>query len=150
VSLSNTATTVIAVIAAMTFSASGAAPTPLYQQYQEGLGLMPTMLTVIFAAYVLSLLMALLTTGSLSDHIGRRPVILWALMLNIVAMIVFMTASSAAALTAARAVQGFATGLAATAPGRDFVSQRARARFGIDDAGTARLHERLRHDKQHR
>jgi hypothetical protein len=32
-SLSNTATTVMAVAAAMTFSASGAAPTPLYQQY---------------------------------------------------------------------------------------------------------------------
>ena len=53
-SLSNTATTVMAVAAAMTFSASGAAPTPLYQQYQETLGLTPFTLTIIFAAYVLS------------------------------------------------------------------------------------------------
>jgi hypothetical protein len=53
-SLSNTATTVMAVVAAMTFSASGAAPTPLYQQYQETLGLTPFILTIIFAAYVLS------------------------------------------------------------------------------------------------
>ena len=34
-SLSNTATTAMAVFTAMTFSACGAAPTPLYQQYQE-------------------------------------------------------------------------------------------------------------------
>ena len=111
-SLSKTATTVMAVFTAMTFSACGAAPTPLYQQYQESFGLTPFMLTVVFAAYVLCLLAALLTVGSLSDYIGRRPAIMAALALNIVAMIMFVAADSAAALTAARAVQGFATGLA--------------------------------------
>jgi MFS family permease len=110
--LSNAFTTVMAVIAAMTFSASGAAPTPLYHQYQESFGLTPFMLTIIFAAYVLSLLTALLTVGSLSDYIGRRPAILAALILNIAAMVMFMTAASAIALIIARAVQGFATGLA--------------------------------------
>jgi MFS family permease len=116
-SLSNSTTTIMAVIAAMTFAACGAAPTPLYHQYAESFGLTPFMLTVIFAAYVLSLLLALLTVGSLSDHIGRRPAILAALSLNIVAMMMFMTADSAAALIAARSVQGFATGLATTTLG---------------------------------
>src|SRR5260221_7990150 len=102
----------MAVITAMTFSASGAAPTPLYQQYQESFGLTPLMLTVIFAAYVLSLLAALLTVGSLSDYIGRRPSILAALSLNVVAMVMFIYAETAAVLIAARTVQGFATGLA--------------------------------------
>jgi MFS family permease len=111
-SLSSSATTVAAVIAAMTFSASGAAPTPLYHHYQESFGLTPFMVTIIFAAYVLSLLAALLTVGSLSDYIGRRPAILAALVLNIAAMVMFMAADSAFALIAARAVQGFATGLA--------------------------------------
>jgi len=110
--LSNATTTVVAVITAMTFAASGAAPTPLYHQYQESFGLTPFAVTVIFAAYVLSLLAALLTVGSLSDYIGRRPAILAALMLNVVSMGMFMTAGSAAALIAARALQGFATGLA--------------------------------------
>jgi MFS family permease len=105
-------TTVVAVIAAMTFSASGAAPTPLYHQYQESFGLTPFTVTIIFASYVLSLLAALLTVGSLSDYIGRRPAILAALALNIAAMVMFMAADSAIALIAARAVQGFATGLA--------------------------------------
>ena len=93
-SLSHRATTFIAVITAMTFAASGAAPTPLYQQYQEAFGLTPFMLTVVFGAYVLSLLGALLTVGSLSDYIGRRPAILAALSLNVVAMVMFISANS--------------------------------------------------------
>jgi MFS family permease len=116
-SLSDASSTFFATLAAMTFSASGAAPTPLYRQYQETFGLTPAMLTVIFAAYVLSLLMALLMTGSLSDYVGRRPVILTALAINMVAMIMFATADSAAGLIAARAVQGFATGIATPALG---------------------------------
>src|SRR6516165_2228618 len=111
-SLTYKATTLIAVITAMTFAASGAAPTMLYQRYQEIFGLTPFVLTIIFGAYVLSLLGALLTVGSLSDYIGRRPAILAALSLNVAAMVMFMLANSAAVLIAARAVQGFATGLA--------------------------------------
>jgi MFS family permease len=56
------------------------------------------MLTIIFAAYVVSLLAALLTVGSLSDYIGRRPAIMAALALSIVAMVIFVTAHSAWAL----------------------------------------------------
>jgi MFS family permease len=115
--LSNTTTTVMTVIAAMTFGASGFAPTPLYHQYQESFGLSPLAITVIFAAYVICLLGALLTVGSLSDYIGRRPAISAALLLNIVAMVLFVTADSAIALIVARAVQGFATGFATTTLG---------------------------------
>jgi hypothetical protein len=52
-----------AVAAAITFAASGAALTPLYHEYQQRFGLMPFMITIIFAAYVLCLLLALLTVG---------------------------------------------------------------------------------------
>lgn len=115
--LSSVTTTTIAVMTAITFAASGAAPTALYHQYQVSFGLTPFAITIIFAAYVLSLLAALLTVGSLSDFIGRRPAILAALTLNIVSMVMFMTAGSAAALIAARALQGFATGLATASLG---------------------------------
>lgn len=37
----------MAAITVMTFSACGAAPTPLYPQYQESFGLTPFMLTII-------------------------------------------------------------------------------------------------------
>src|SRR6202050_5522218 len=103
--LSNETTTGVAVIAAMTFSASGAAPTALYHQYQDSFGLTPFAITIVFAAYVLSLLAALLTFGSLSDFIGRRLAILAALVLNVVSMAMFMTANSEASLIAARALQ---------------------------------------------
>src|ERR1700730_14861170 len=106
--------TVTAVAAAITFSASGAAPTPLYHEYQEHFGLTPFMITIIFAAYNLFLLLSLLTVGSRSDYIGHRPAILAALAMNALAMVLFMTAGSAAALIIARAIQGFATGLAIT------------------------------------
>src|SRR5260370_34834923 len=107
-------TTATAVAAAIPFAASGAAPTLLYHEYQEHFGLTAFMITIIFAAYVMSLLLALLTVGSLSDYIGRRPAILAALTVNVLAMILFMTAGSAAALIVARAMQGFANGLAVT------------------------------------
>ena len=115
--LPNATTSIVAVIAAMTFGASGSAPTPLYHQYQESFGLSPLMITVIFAAYVICVLAALLTVGSLSDYIGRRPSIAAALLMNIAAMILFVTAGSATALIVARAVQGFATGFATTTLG---------------------------------
>jgi hypothetical protein len=46
---------VLAVIAAMTFAASGAAPMP---PYQDSFGLARFAITIIFAAYVLSMLVA--------------------------------------------------------------------------------------------
>ena len=103
-----------AAVAAMTFSASSSAPTPVYHLYQDSLGLSHLMLTVIFAVYAFSLLAGLLTVGSLSDYVGRRPVAFAALILNAAAMALFITGGSAAVLIAARAVQGLATGAALT------------------------------------
>ncbi|WP_206078411.1 MFS transporter [Poseidonocella sp. HB161398] len=111
------ATTLFCAIAAATFLASSAAPTPLYQHYQAAFGLGPGALTLIFAVYALSLLAALLTVGALSDHVGRRPVIFAALLVNAAAMALFMTAQSGLWLGAARVVQGFGTGMATTALG---------------------------------
>ena len=105
---------VFAAVAAMTFSASSSAPTPVYHLYQDSLGLSHLTLTVIFAVYAFSLLAGLLTVGSLSDYVGRRPVAFAALVLNAAAMALFVTGGSAAMLIAARAVQGLATGAALT------------------------------------
>ncbi|WP_248750501.1 MFS transporter [Pseudomonas sp. MWU15-20650] len=100
------------VITLLTFLAASSAPTPLYQVYQDSLHFSAAMLTVIFGVYAVSLLAALLTVGSLSDHLGRKPVIFVALSLNIVAMLLFINADSIGHLIAARALQGFATGMA--------------------------------------
>jgi hypothetical protein len=74
-------------------------------------------LTLIFAVYALSLLATLLVFGSLSDYLGRRPVILVGLLLEIVSMLMFMAASDVGWLIVARVVQGVATGIATRALG---------------------------------
>ncbi len=115
--LSRRALAVFGIVTAITFSAASSAPTPLYRVYQDHFGLSPLMLTVIFGAYAFALLGALLTVGSLSDYVGRRPVTFAALALNAIAMMMFIRADSAGGLVAARLVQGLATGAAITTLG---------------------------------
>lgn len=69
-------------------------------------------LTVVFAVYVVALLLALLVAGGLSDFVGRRRVVAAALVVEVVAMVVFVEADGVGALLVARAVQGLATGMA--------------------------------------
>ncbi|MGI4836656.1 MAG: MFS transporter [Janthinobacterium lividum] len=101
----------------VSFLAASSAPTPLYHLYQEAWGFSSATLTLIFAVYAFSLLLALLTVGSLSDYLGRRPVLLLALLLEIPAMLLFIYADSVAWLIAARLLQGFATGMATSVLG---------------------------------
>lgn len=54
-------------------------PTPLYPEYQLKFGFSTGMLTVIFAVAAAGVLPSLLLIGPLSDRLGRRPVLLFAL-----------------------------------------------------------------------
>ncbi|MBW8798205.1 MAG: MFS transporter [Streptomyces sp.] len=92
--------------------ATASAPSPIYPLYRERWGLSVTMLTVIFAVYVVGLLGALLTVGPLSDQLGRRPVLVAALLVAATSTAVFWTADGVVALLIARVVQGIATGTA--------------------------------------
>jgi MFS family permease len=91
------------------------APSPLYAVYQAQWGFSATTLTAVFAVYAVTLLAALLLIGSLSDHLGRRPVIAAALAADAVAMALFLAANGVGTLFAARALQGAATGAATSA-----------------------------------
>jgi len=99
-------------ITLLSFLAASTAPTPLYHLYQDQLHFSAAMLALIFAVYAFSLLAALLTVGSLSDHLGRKPVIFSAVLLNALAMLLFIYADSVSWLIGARVLQGFATGMA--------------------------------------
>lgn len=92
--------------------AASSAPSPLYAVFQAKFGFSPLTLTVIFAVYVLALLLSLLTVGRLSDIVGRRPVLGAALVIEAVAMAIFLGADGVGWLVAARVVQGVATGAA--------------------------------------
>ncbi|MCL8026388.1 MFS transporter [Nocardioides bruguierae] len=100
------------VIGAATLTAASA-PSPLYPVYQQLWGFSSFVLTLVFAVYVLALLLALLTVGSLSDRVGRRPVACGALLLLAVGMALFALADGTSWLVTARIVQGLAVGAAA-------------------------------------
>jgi len=67
-------------------------------------------LTTIFGIYALALLLSLLVVGGLSDHVGRRPVLVTAFLLEAVSMVLFLASDGVGWLLAARVVQGLATG----------------------------------------
>jgi MFS family permease len=97
--------------------ASSAAPTPLYAIYQAKWHFTPITTTVVFGVYAMAVLVALLTLGKLSDHVGRRPVLLTALAVHAGSLVIFATATGVSELLAARVVQGLSTGAALGAIG---------------------------------
>jgi predicted MFS family arabinose efflux permease len=99
----------IAVLLVLVLAASGV-PSPLYRVYQERFGFGSGVLTTVFGVYAFALLAALLVVGALSDHVGRRPVLAGALVLQAGAMVLFLLADGVGWLMAARVVQGLATG----------------------------------------
>src|ERR1700729_3040382 len=102
---------ILAVLFLMLFFASAAA-SPLYGVYQAQFRFSASTLTAVFAVYVLALLLTLLFFGSVSDYVGRLPVIIATLVFSVAASAVFTAADGIGALYVARALQGVATGLA--------------------------------------
>ncbi|MFF1876324.1 MFS transporter [Leifsonia sp. NPDC058230] len=89
--------------------------TPLLVVYRQQWGFPPSLLTVAFAAYAAGFLAAVLTLGSLSDHLGRRPVLVAALVIQIAANLLFLVAPDVGWVIAGRIVQGVASGAATAA-----------------------------------
>src|SRR5436305_8710102 len=94
------------------FLFAAGAPSPLYVVYEAMWHFSSITLTAIFAVYALALLAALLTTGRLSDQLGRRPVLMFALVVQIAGMVAFIAAQGVGVLYVARTVQGRGTGIA--------------------------------------
>src|SRR3979490_1188684 len=72
----------------VSFLARSSAPKPLYSIYQAQWGFSPITVTVIFGIYAISVLAALLFVGRLSDHLGRRPVLIAATAAQTAAMVI--------------------------------------------------------------
>src|SRR6202789_1455148 len=99
-------------VAFTAFFIAAGAPTPLLPIYQSQWGFPDYMVTVAFGVYAIALLLTLLVIGSLSDHIGRRPLLIGALALELVSMLVFLVSPSISWIIAARVIQGVATAAA--------------------------------------
>ncbi len=115
--LSTTASIALLASLVVSFLAASAVPTPLYPLYQAEWGFSPITTTVVFGVYAVAVLAGLLVLGRISDHVGRRPVLLAGLLGQVVSMVVFATAVGVPELMVARVVQGIATGAALGAVG---------------------------------
>ena len=97
------------------------------------------MLTVAFAVYALGFLAAALVLGSLSDHLGRRPVLIGALVVQLASNLVFLFAPDVGWVIAGRIVQGIASGAATAAFTAALVEHAPAGRKGWDALGSVGL-----------
>src|SRR3982751_3864564 len=79
-----------AAVAFMSLYLGAGALTPLLVTYEQSFGFAPDMLTVAFAVYAVGFLLATLTLGSLSDHVGRRPVLIAGLIVQLLSNTLFL------------------------------------------------------------
>jgi predicted MFS family arabinose efflux permease len=101
----------IALLIGVAFMGSGLI-TPLYDIYQRAFHFSEVTLTLIYAAYVVGNVAALLFFGKFSDRIGRRRVGMASILLGIVSVFFFLFAKSTLWLYVARVFSGVAVGLA--------------------------------------
>lgn len=92
--------------------ASVAVPSPMYIIYQQRWHFSAMMITVIFGVYAIFVLAGMLLFGSLSDTVGRRPILVFSMVLMAVSMVLFWAAAGVGWLLAARVVQGIGAGIA--------------------------------------
>lgn len=97
------------------FLFAASAPSPLYSVWAANWRFPPSTLTQIYAVYAFGALVALLVTGRLSDHIGRRPVVVMALVIQIAGLVAFIFGQGVESLYVGRSLQGIATGFASSA-----------------------------------
>jgi len=73
--------------------------------------------TVIFGIYAIAVLASLLVAGRLSDHVGRKKVLIVATIIQAITMLLFAVADGVNDLLFARVLQGLTTGAAIAAVG---------------------------------
>ncbi|WP_076820735.1 MFS transporter [Pseudofrankia asymbiotica] len=100
----------------LTFVASGT-PIPLYSTYRLEDGISNSGLALTTVVYFTMTALSLLLLGRLSNHLGRRPVGIAALLCSIAGGLVLMHVAALPMLVVGRALQGIACGVASSALG---------------------------------
>jgi MFS family permease len=91
--------------------AFSSAPAPLYVIYQAKDGFGPLTITLVFAAYAAGVVASLFLAGHVSDWAGRRRVLVPAVLVNVLAGVIFLSWTSVPALLVARFVSGISIGM---------------------------------------
>ncbi|MDQ1360882.1 MAG: hypothetical protein QOJ44_1259 [Acidimicrobiaceae bacterium] len=91
--------------------AFSAVPTPLYVLYQQRDHFSGIMVTIVYAVYAVGVIGSLFLAGHISDWVGRRRVLVVALLVNVASAVLFIFFPSLAGLIVARIVSGISVGL---------------------------------------
>src|SRR3954471_7242368 len=86
--------------------AASSSPIPLYELYRRTDGLSHADLSLTAVAYFAAVMAALLVLGRLSNHVGRRPVALAALVVTAVGTLLLTQVHGVGPLIAGRVLQG--------------------------------------------
>lgn len=106
---------IAATLALLSTFAASAAPIPLYGIYREAEGLTYLDLSLTAVGYFVGTIVALVFLGRLSNHLGRRPVVLVSLALAAAGSLVLLDVQHAAPLILGRVLLGLACGVASSA-----------------------------------
>ncbi|SNT58678.1 Predicted arabinose efflux permease, MFS family [Asanoa hainanensis] len=91
--------------------AAGSVPTPLYVLYQRRDHFGTTMISVVFAVYVIGVISGLLFAGAHAERLRRRTILGAALAVQLVACAVFLASPALPAILAGRVLSGLSVGL---------------------------------------
>ncbi|MEV6930506.1 MFS transporter [Dactylosporangium sp. NPDC051485] len=110
-------------------------PTPLWALYQRHDGYSTIAVTVAFAAYAFGVIASLFLAGHVSDWLGRRRVLLPAVLLEVVAAVLFLVSTDLGVVIVARVLSGLGIGMITATATAHLSELHAAARPG---AGRAR------------
>jgi MFS family permease len=99
------------VLAQVLLFAGSNLPTPLFPLYEHHYGFGSGVVTLLFAAYVISLMPTLLLLGRVADRVGRRPLLAAGIAVTVVSSLAFAAAQNLAWLFAGEVIYGFGSGL---------------------------------------
>jgi MFS family permease len=99
------------VFAFLTVLAFSTVPTPLYALYQARDGFSTFVITVIFVAYAVGVILALFFAGHVSDWLGRRRALIPAVLTSVVSAVVFLLWRDLPGLIVGRVLSGLSVGI---------------------------------------
>jgi MFS family permease len=101
----------VAAAALLVNMAFSAVPTPLYVLYQRRDHFSTITVTLVYAVYAVGVIGSLFLGGHVSDWLGRKRIFVPALLINVLAAGIFVTAPSLPGLLVARVISGISVGL---------------------------------------
>jgi predicted MFS family arabinose efflux permease len=98
-------------VAFLTTMAFGTVPAPLYPLYMARDGFSTFTVTLVYAVYAVGVVVSLLLAGHISDWVGRKTILLPALVLELVAAVLFLSDPALPVLLVARLITGLGAGM---------------------------------------